>query len=143
MALGATEIYEAAFGKQVNALAAGQIVTVRLGVDVQLGHAWFIHFALGLWAEFQTDTAAREGYCSAMSKTEIVAELPKLTPAEREEIRLKLAELDGNDWLDEDDPLTASDKALIESRVESHEKNPETAVPWAEFETRLKRRMGE
>ncbi len=32
-----------------------------------------------------------------MSKAEIVEELPRLTPAEREEIRLKLAELGGND----------------------------------------------
>lgn len=78
-----------------------------------------------------------------MSKAEIVAELPKLTPAEREEIRLKLAELDGNDWLDADDPLTDAEKALIEARIEAHEKNPEAAIPWAEFEARLKRRLGE
>ena len=78
-----------------------------------------------------------------MSKAEIVAELPKLTPAEREEIRLKLAELDGQDWLDEDDPLTDAEKAMIESRIAAHEKNPETAIPWEEYEARLKRRMGE
>jgi hypothetical protein len=60
-----------------------------------------------------------------MSKAEIFAVLPKLSPAEREEIRLKLAELDGNDWLDEDDPLTNSDKTLIEARIEAHEKNPQ------------------
>ncbi len=40
-----------------------------------------------------------------MSKTEILGELPMLAPEEREEIRLKLAELDGNGWLDSDDPL--------------------------------------
>ena len=34
-----------------------------------------------------------------MSKTEILEELPKLTSEERYEIRLKLAELDGDDWL--------------------------------------------
>jgi len=78
-----------------------------------------------------------------MSKAEIVEALPMLTPAEREEIRLKLAELDGNDWLDEDDPLTDGAKALIEARLEAHEKNPETAIPWDEFEARLKRRLGE
>jgi putative addiction module component (TIGR02574 family) len=78
-----------------------------------------------------------------MSKAEILEELAKLTPAEREEIRLKLAELDGNDWLDEDDPLTDSEKALIEARIEAHEKNPGAAIPWDEFEARLKRRLGE
>ena len=34
-----------------------------------------------------------------MSKTEILEERPKLTKAERFEIRLKLAELDGDGWL--------------------------------------------
>ena len=77
-----------------------------------------------------------------MSKAEIVAELPKLTPAEREEIRLKLAELDGRDWLDEDEPLTDAEKALIEARVEAHESNPATAVEWDKFEERLGRRIG-
>jgi putative addiction module component (TIGR02574 family) len=65
-----------------------------------------------------------------MNKTEILAELPKLSSAERHEIRLKIAELDGDDWLDDDDPLTDQQKALIESRIEAHERNPETAIPW-------------
>ncbi len=45
-----------------------------------------------------------------MSKTEILEELPKLTPEERHEIRLKLAELDGDDWLDADDQLSDKEK---------------------------------
>ncbi|MGI8837822.1 MAG: hypothetical protein ACR2H4_14480 [Pyrinomonadaceae bacterium] len=57
-----------------------------------------------------------------MSKNEIIEELPKLTSEERHEIRLKLAELDGDGWLDDDDPLTDEQKALIESRIEAHEK---------------------
>ena len=55
-----------------------------------------------------------------MSKAEIVEELARLTPSEREEVRLKLAELDGRDWLDENDPLSADEKALIETRIEAH-----------------------
>ena len=78
-----------------------------------------------------------------MSKAEILREQPKLTLAEREEIRLKLAEIDGEEWLDKDDPLTDADKALIEARLEAHEKSPESAIPWKEFDTRLKRRLGE
>ena len=78
-----------------------------------------------------------------MSKTEILEELPKLTSQERYEIRLKLAELDGDDWLDDDDPLTDKEKALIESRIEAHEKSPETAVAWEEFKVRLDRRLDE
>jgi putative addiction module component (TIGR02574 family) len=78
-----------------------------------------------------------------MSKAEILAEIPKLTPQEREEIYLKLAELDDNKWMDADDPLTDADKALIESRIAAHEQNPQTAVPWEEFDARLKHRLGE
>ena len=78
-----------------------------------------------------------------MSKTEILLELPKLTAEERLEIRLKLAELDGDGWLDDDDPLTDAEKGLIASRIEAHEKNPETAIPWEEFRLRLNRRLGE
>ena len=78
-----------------------------------------------------------------MSKTEILEELPKLTSAERYEIRLKLAELDGDDWLDDDDPLTDEEKALLESRIEAHEKNPEAAIPWDEVKARINRRLGE
>jgi putative addiction module component (TIGR02574 family) len=78
-----------------------------------------------------------------MSKTEILEELPNLTPSERDEIRLKLAELDGDRWLDDDDPLTVEEKALIQSRIEAHEKNPESAIPWEEFKARLNRRLGQ
>jgi putative addiction module component (TIGR02574 family) len=76
-----------------------------------------------------------------MSTTEILKQLPKLTPQERREIRAKLAELDPDEWLDEDDPLSDADKALIEARIEAHEKNPDAAVPWREFDARLKRRL--
>ena len=78
-----------------------------------------------------------------MSKTEILEELPKLTSAERHEIRVELAELEGDDWLDDDDPLTDEHKQLIESRIEAHEKDPNTAIPWEEVRARLNRRLGE
>jgi len=78
-----------------------------------------------------------------MSKIEILHELPKLTKEERHEIRLKLAELDGDGWLDDDDPLSDEEKALIETRLEAHEKNPQSAIPWEEFDSRLRRRLGE
>ena len=58
-----------------------------------------------------------------MSKTEILEELPKLTKTERQEIRLKLAELDSDDWLDDEDPLTVQEKALLEARLAAYAKN--------------------
>jgi hypothetical protein len=48
-----------------------------------------------------------------MSKIEILEELPKLTKTERQEIRLRLAELDSEDWLDDADPLTVHEKRYL------------------------------
>lgn len=76
-----------------------------------------------------------------MSKNEIIAELPRLTREDRIEIRLKLAELDDDEWLDDDDPLTPEDKALIELRIAAHEKDPGSAIPLDEFKSRIARRL--
>jgi putative addiction module component (TIGR02574 family) len=72
-----------------------------------------------------------------MSKTEILAELPNLTPDERFEIRLKLAELDGDRWLDDDDPLTDEQKTLLDARLADMEQNPNASVPWDEAQGRI------
>lgn len=73
-----------------------------------------------------------------MSKAEILAGLPKLSPAERQEIRLKLASLDGEAWLDSDDPLTDAEKALLDTRLAAYEKDPDAGHSWAEVETRIR-----
>ena len=65
-----------------------------------------------------------------MSKTEILQELPKLTPEERQEVRQRLAELDQDDWLDAG-ALTDAEKALIEERFRDLEANPRTSIAWA------------
>lgn len=91
--------------------------------------------------QFRADTAAQVGYFSVMSKAEIVEELAKLTPAERDEIRLKLAELDGNDWLDEDDSLTDGEKALLNARLVAYEKDPDAGSSWEEVEARIRARL--
>jgi putative addiction module component (TIGR02574 family) len=76
-----------------------------------------------------------------MSKVEILQELPKLTPEERKEIRLKLAELDDDQWLDHDDPLTDREKALLEARLAAYEKDPDAGCSWAEVEARIRARL--
>ena len=76
-----------------------------------------------------------------MSKTEILEELPKLTSEERYEIRLKLAELDGDGWLDDDDPLTDEEKALLETRLAAYEKDPDAGSSWEEVESRVRARL--
>ena len=81
-----------------------------------------------------------------MSKAEILDELPRLKPEERHEVLEKIYQLEHiaeDEWLDADDPLTEAEKALIESRIAAHEKNPEAAIPWEQFDARLKRRLGE
>lgn len=76
-----------------------------------------------------------------MSKTEILEQLPKLTKAERFEIRLKLAELDGDGWLDDDDPLSDEEKALLEARLADIALHPEESIPWEEVKRRLEERF--
>ncbi len=76
-----------------------------------------------------------------MSKAEILAELPKLTKEERYEIRVKLAEMDSDGWLDEDDPLSDADKALLEERLTAYEKDPNAGSTWEEVEARLRARL--
>ena len=76
-----------------------------------------------------------------MSKTEILDELPKLTKEERFEIRLKLAELDGDSWLDDDDPLSDEQKTLLEARLRDMELYPETSIPRTEAKRRLQERF--
>lgn len=78
-----------------------------------------------------------------MSKIEILDQIPNLTPEERNEIRRKLDELDGNQWNDADDPLTSEEKALLDARITDMEAHPEASIPWAEAEARLKARFGE
>jgi hypothetical protein len=76
-----------------------------------------------------------------MNKAEILEELPKLAPEERDEIRLKLAELDGDDWLDDDDPLTDQHKKLLDARLADAEENPEASIPWNEAKKRIEVRF--
>jgi putative addiction module component len=78
-----------------------------------------------------------------MSKTEILKELPKLTKTERQEIRLRLAELDsGDDWLDDEEPLTVHEKALLEARLAAYAKDPDAGSTWEEVEGRIRARLG-
>jgi putative addiction module component (TIGR02574 family) len=76
-----------------------------------------------------------------MSKAEILLELPKLTAEDRQEIRLKLNELEGDGWLDADDPLSEAEKALLEARLATYEKDPDGGSSWVEVETRIRTRL--
>jgi hypothetical protein len=77
-----------------------------------------------------------------MTKAEILHELSKLTADDRYEIRLKLAKLDGDGWLDDDDPLTDEQKALLEARLVDLEQHPEKSIPWEDAKRRIDERFG-
>lgn len=68
-----------------------------------------------------------------MSKAEILAELPKLSPQERGEI---LAQL----WrMEEASGPTLPEKALLDEAQAEYDANPSAGAPWSEVENRLRR----
>jgi putative addiction module component (TIGR02574 family) len=71
-----------------------------------------------------------------MSKNDILTELPKLTPEERQKVPELLAEIDGTNWLD-DGELTNEEKALIEARLDECERNPGSFIRWDQAKARI------
>jgi hypothetical protein len=76
-----------------------------------------------------------------MSFQELLAELPALTVEQRDLLRVRLAELAGEEWMDEGE-LSPAEKALIEERIAECERNPAAAVSWEVMEAKLKARYG-
>jgi len=76
-----------------------------------------------------------------MSFQELLAELPKLTPDERDLVRSRLAELAGEEWMDAEE-LSPAEMKLIEERIVEHERNPAAAISWEVMEAKLKARYG-
>ena len=68
-----------------------------------------------------------------MNKVEILEEIPKLTPEERDEIRLGLDEID--------DSLTTRGIELVNSRMEAHRRNPRSAIPIETMKASLRARF--
>ncbi len=73
-----------------------------------------------------------------MSKSDILAELPKLDPRERGEI---LDEL----WRMEEEAAlrggpSSAEKAMLDRELADHESAPDAGAPWSEVESRLCRR---
>jgi hypothetical protein len=59
----------------------------------------------------------------------------------RQEIRLRLAELDSEDWLDDEDSLTDHEKALLDARLAAYAKDPDAGSTWEEVEGRIQARL--
>jgi hypothetical protein len=75
-----------------------------------------------------------------MSFAQVLEELPALTSEQRRQILDRIVELDRGGWLDVDDPLSAADKQVIESRLAAHEADPRSAISLDELESRLNQR---
>jgi hypothetical protein len=71
-----------------------------------------------------------------MSTTEILAELPRLTPAEREAVRARLDDLDAAA------PLTPEEQKLVAERVAAYRQNPGASVSWAVAEGEIRQQLG-
>jgi putative addiction module component (TIGR02574 family) len=74
---------------------------------------------------------------SAMSKTEILEELPNLTKQERDEIRRKLTEIDGESWFADNEVLTCEEKAPLDARLAAYLEDPDVGSSWEEVESRI------
>lgn len=69
-----------------------------------------------------------------MSKAEILAELPKLTPEDRGDILARL-------WqMEESAGPTFREKQLLDEAQAAYDANPDAGAPWIEVEARLRRR---
>lgn len=76
-----------------------------------------------------------------MSTAEILASLPRLTPEERQQVRLTLARLDGESWL-EKEPLSDSEKALLDARLDAYADDPTAGSSWEEVKGRIRSKLG-
>ena len=71
-----------------------------------------------------------------MSTTEILAELTRLTPAERDVVRSRLDDIDAAA------PVSPEEKRLIDERVASYRQNPGAGVSWAVAEADIRKQLG-
>ncbi len=71
-----------------------------------------------------------------MSTIEILAQLPTLTPADREKVRSQL------DAIDAAAPLSPEEKRLIGERVAAYRQNPAAGVSWAVAEEGIRKQTG-
>ena len=71
-----------------------------------------------------------------MSTSEILAQLPRLTPAERELVRSRLDDIDAAA------PLSPEEKRIIDERVAAYRQNPGASIPWAVAEADIRKQLG-
>ena len=81
--------------------------------------------------------AISSGYhFGVMSTLEILAQLPRLTPEDRDKIRSQL------DAIDSSAPVSAEEKRLIDQRVAAYRQNAAAALSWAVAEEEIRKQVG-
>jgi len=68
-----------------------------------------------------------------MSTTEILKQLARLTPAEREAVRSRLDDIEAAA------PLSAEEQRLVDERVAAYRRNPEAGISWKVAEADIRR----
>lgn len=68
-----------------------------------------------------------------MSTTEILEQLARLTPAEREAIRSRLDDLEAAA------PLSAEEQRLLDERVAAYRRNPAAGISWQVAEADIRK----
>ena len=69
-----------------------------------------------------------------MSLTEILAEIPRLSFAERQELVRRAIEV-------EDSDLTSEEQAILEGRLEDFRRNPNAGIPANQLRSEVSRRL--
>ena len=74
-----------------------------------------------------------------MSKAEILEQLPTLNPAERQEIRDRIWQLEEEELLKGRAQPSDAEKALLDAEFDDFARNPASGSSWEEVKSRLKR----
>ena len=75
-----------------------------------------------------------------MRKSEIIAELPQLSPEDRAEIQAKLDELAGDAWQDRGE-LSEADRQALDAALAAYEESPDAGSSWDEVKARVQARL--
>ena len=71
-----------------------------------------------------------------MSTSEILQELTKLSPAQREIVRNRL------DALDEAEPLSPQERRIVEERLAAYRQRPDDVESWKVAEADIRKQLG-
>jgi putative addiction module component (TIGR02574 family) len=75
-----------------------------------------------------------------MSKAEIIAQLPQLSPEDLAEVQAKLDELAGDAWQDRGE-LSEADKQALDATLKAYEASPDAGSSWDEVKSRIQAKL--